>query len=51
MAGPYGNRYYAGPAATGYPADELSALRSKAELLNDTLKTINDRIDQLEKRL
>jgi hypothetical protein len=44
MARPYGNRFYA-----GHPADELNALRAEADLLKDSLQTINERIDQIEK--
>jgi hypothetical protein len=50
MSRPYSNRFYAGSlTAAGNPADELNALRSEAELLKDSLQTINDRIDQIEK--
>ena len=50
MARPYGNRFDAGSlTATGNPADELNALRAEAELLKDSLQTITDRINQIEK--
>ena len=49
---PYGSRFAAGPdPTTGNPADELAALRSEADLLNESLKTINSRIRQIEKQL
>ena len=50
MSRPFGNRFGAGPlTAAGSPADELNALRAEAELLKDSLQTINDRINQIEK--
>jgi hypothetical protein len=50
MSRPYGNRFDAGSlTAAGNPADELNSLRAEAELLKDSLQTINDRINQIEK--
>ncbi len=50
MPRPYGNRFDTGSlTAAGNPADELNSLRAEAELLKDSLQTINDRIDQIEK--
>ncbi|MCP3951802.1 MAG: DUF5320 domain-containing protein [Desulfobacterales bacterium] len=50
MSRPYGNRFNTGPlTAAGNPADELNSLRAEAELLKDSLQTINNRINQIEK--
>ncbi len=44
------SRPYAGSlTAAGNPADELNSLRAEAEMLKDSLQTINDRINQIEK--
>lgn len=50
LSRPYGNRFRAGSLTTvGNPTDELNSLRAEAELLKDSLKTITDRINQIEK--
>jgi len=39
------------PPAVGNPTDELNRLRTEADLINNTLKTINNRITEIEKRI
>ena len=46
------NRFASAPGITaGNPADELNALRNEANLLNESLKNINNRINEIEKLL
>ena len=50
MFRPCGNQFDTGPlTAAGNPADELNSLRAEAGLLKESLQTITDRINQIEK--